>query len=399
MNLQSTWQNVVQTAKDIRTELRERDELVQCISEGNLPEHGGRLTVRYLGRKRFADDFLMFFDRDAIDAAVNQNTSEPKQIFRFLRERRQAQSCPENADILLIDSMWESPKEKTVYLAPHINAILPIQPTIDAQVALIRSKGHRRKIQSALKRGFTWRATRSRMDFNLFYDRMYAPFVHERFRYDAFQVPKEEMYAQFLRRGLLLFIEEQDLGPVSGAFLYFSRRAPDTVFYWKYGILDSKELSPNVFGERNAMTEAMVLQYAVEQGYKKIDFGLTHALPLDGIFMHKKRVGNDFMKTPNAPQFRIMFNPASKVRFLSRFPMIVIIDGGLHAYLGFEGELTPKRVEKLKDDIQSCTFQSLRSVQVFTNVASSAAPVLQDALQTLNNELGCPLVITPWPAP
>jgi hypothetical protein len=394
MGSKKTWQKLIQIAKDIRHEVAERDELVTCVSEGNLPAQGGRLTVHYLGRKRFAEDFLMFFDRDTVDAAVSQKTSDPMGLARFLKQRNDAQACPAEADLLLVDSMWERTPADTVFLAPHINAVLPVQPTIEEQLAQVRSKGHRRKLQSALKRNFSWRATRSMADFNLFYDVMYAPFVHERFRYGAFQVPKAEMAEMYRRRGLLLFVEENDV-PISGAFLYTSRRAPGRMFYWKYGLAHSKELTPNVFGERNAMTEAMVLQYAVVEKYTEIDFGLTHALPLDGIFMHKKRVGNDFIKTPNAPQFRILVNPASKGRFLSRFPMVLLIGGALHAWIAFEGELTPKRVDELKENLRACSFASLQSIRLFSDLTGDALTQLHAIAQEVQKEMPSPITVEP----
>jgi hypothetical protein len=392
MSSKTIWQQVIQTAKDVRHEMVERDELITCVSEGNLPSQGGRLSVQYLGRKRFAEDFLMFFDRDTVDAAVSQKTGEPMGIVSFLRQRSEAQVCPDDADILLVDAKWEQTPQDAVYLAPHINAVLPVMPTIEEQIAQVRSKGHRRKLQSALKHGFSWRATRSMADFNLFYDVMYAPFVHERFRYGAFQVPKPEMAEMYRRRGLLLFVEENDT-PISGAFLYFSRRAPGRVFYWKYGLAHSKELSPNVFGERNAMTEAMVLQYAVSEKYSEIDFGLTHALPLDGIFMHKKRVGNDFIQTPNAPQFRMLINPKSQTRVLSRFPMVLIIGGQLHAWIAFQGESTPKRLEELQENLRACCFRSLKSIRLFTDIDPMHLPQLANAAAVVQKETGVPIAL------
>jgi hypothetical protein len=394
MGRKTLWQHLIQAARDVRQEIGERDELVSCISEGNLPAQGGRLCVHYLGRKRFAEDFLMFFDRDTVDAAISQKTSDPMHLVRFLRQRHAAQTCPPEADILLIDSMWEPAPADTLFLAPHINAVLPVQPTIEEQLALVRSKGHRRKLQSALKRGFSWRATRSMADFNLFYDVMYAPFVHERFQYGAYQVPKKEMAAMYRRRGLLLFVEENDV-PISGAFLYTSRRAPGRVFYWKYGLAHAKTLTPNVFGERNAMTEAMVLQYAVAEKFTEIDFGLTHALPLDGIFMHKKRVGNDFIKTPNAPQFRILFNPTAKGRLLSRFPMVLIQNGGLHASLAFLGEATGKRADELKENLRACSFTSVKSIRLYHDAQGDALLTLEALVAEVQKEMPSPIALEP----
>jgi hypothetical protein len=395
LNSPKFYEGLYQAILSLGREIRLHDELVYCVSEGNLPNQGGQLVVHYLGRKRFADDFLVFYDRDAVDAGLRQNIVYTASIARFWRERQRARICPSDADVFLVDRLFEpGDDESTITLAPHINAVLPVQGSMEEQVQLIRSKGHRRKLQSALKRGFTWRKTHSLADFNLFYDVMYEPFVHDRFRYGASIVPRDDMRRMFSRRGFLLFVEE-DGKPISGAMIYTSRKERDTLFYWKYGLAHAKELSPNVFGERNAMTEAMVLQYAVNERFREIDFGLTRALPWDGIFTHKKRLGCDFKVPPGAPEFRMMINDASKARLLSRFPLVVSQRGGLQCLVAHEGELTSRAAEDFKESLRACTFPSLSSIQLYTQGVGTSADVLQQAVTQLQQDLGSTIAVQP----
>lgn len=362
-------------------ELRRHDELVYCVSEGNLPNQGGRLVVHYLGRKRFANDFLMFYDRNVVDAAVNQNIAYSGSYLRFFQERKKAVRCPSGADVLFVDRIFTAPGNSgSVVLAPHINAVLPVQPSVDAQLQLIRSKGHRRKLQSALKHGFSWRKTHSIADFNLYYDVMYAPFVRDRFGHTASMVPREDMKRVFLRRGFLLFVEENGI-PISGAMMYTSRNHRDALFYWKYGLANSTELTPAVFGERNAMTEAMVLQYAVNEKFREIEFGLTKAMPWDGIFTHKKRLGCDFRQVPGSPEFNLLINPASKTRLLSRFPLVVTQNDTLQSWVAQEGEINAKNVEDFKENLRACTFASSQATQLFTHGINGSADLLTRAVQ------------------
>jgi hypothetical protein len=382
------YEGLYQALLRLGRELRLRDELVYCVSEGNLPNQGGKLVVHYLGRKRFADDFLMFYDRDAVDAGVRQNIAYTANIARFWRERQKAQVCPSDADVLLVDRIFEASDDATaVSLAPHINAVLPVQGSVEAQLGLIRSKGHRRKLQSALKKGFTWRKTHSLADFNLFYDVMYEPFVHDRFRYGASIVPRADMRRLFSRRGFLLFVEE-DGKPISGAMMYTSRKERGTLYYWKYGLAYANTLTPNVFGERNAMTEAMVLQYAINEGFSEIDFGLTRALPWDGIFTHKKRLGCDFKVPPGTPEFRMMINPASQARLLSRFPLVVSQRGALQCLVAHEGELTPPGVEDFKESLRACAFPSLTAIHLYSQTLGGAPDLLRQAVDALQPDLG-----------
>lgn len=380
-------------ARGIFDEARRRDEWVYCTSEGNLPNHGGKLLVHYLGRKRFADDFLMFYDRDTVDAAVRQNILHTASLPRFLKERYQARACPQEADILIVDHLMELGADAdAVTLAPHINAVLPVHKTIDEQLAVIRSKGHRRRLQSSLKRGIACRKTHSLADFNLFYDVMYEPFVHDRFRYGASIVPRETMRRMFMHRGYLLLVEEDGI-PVSGAFIYTSRKDRGVMYYWKYGLAHSKTLSPNVFGERNAAQEAAVLKHAIDEGYREIDWGLTRAVPTDGIFTHKKRMGCDFKKTPGAPDFRILINPAARARLLSRFPLIVSHKGALEGLIAHEGDLSGKRDKELAELLGNVAFPSISTTKLLVEAQLAQQPELASLCHEVSAETGRPIEI------
>jgi hypothetical protein len=391
----SVLETAYRLAQGVVEEVRRRDEWVYCTSEGNLPHQGGKLLVHYLGRKRFADDFLMFYDRDTVDAAVRQNIMYTAGLPRFLKERHQARTCPPEADILIVDHLMEVGADKeAITLAPHINAVLPVQPTLDEQLALIRSKGHRRRLQAALKRGISCRKTHSLADFNLFYDVMYEPFVHDRFRYGASLVARETMRRMFMHRGYLLLVEEDGI-PVSGAFIYTSRKDRGVMYYWKYGLAHSKELSANVFGERNAAQEAAVLKHAIDEGFAEIDWGLTRAVPTDGIFTHKKRMGCDFKKTPGAPDFRIMVNPAARGRLLARFPLVVSHQGELIGLVAHEGDLSGKRGKELGEMLGNVAFPSIATTRLLVEPQLQGSAELQQLCQEVAQETGRPIHIEP----
>lgn len=377
-----------QAAKGLAQEVRLQDPWVYCTSEGNLPDQGGSWVTHYLGRKRFADDFLMFYDRDTVGAAVKQDIRTTMGVPRFWRERRAAQACPQEADVLIVDHLFErGDGDDWLTLAPHINAMLPVMPTVEAQLELIRSKGHRRKLQAALKRGFSWRKTHSLADFNLFYDIMYEPFVHERFAHGASVVPRAAMQRMFTQRGFLLLVEEDGV-PVSGALIYTSRRDRGVMNYWKYGLANVTELSPNVFGERNAAQEACVLQYAVDNGFREVDWGLTRAAPNDGIFVHKKRMGCDFRTTPGAPSFRILLNPRSRSRLLSRFPLVVSdARQNMLVLLAHEPREQKNELEQLAETLRGASFASLTQFMLFVPQPQTVDPKFVAMLKAVEAEL------------
>ena len=381
-------------SQTIVDEVRRRDELVYCVSEGNLPAQGGKLMVHYLGRKRFADDFLMFYDREAQgEARVQQHIRQTYGLSGFRRARHTALACPPEADVLIVDHLLEMGHDvDAITLAPHINAILPVQQSVDAQLELIRSKGHKRRLQAALKRGFSWRKTHSLADFNLFYDVMYAPFVNQRFRYGASIVPVETMRRMFMHRGFLLLVEEDGI-PVSGALIYTSRKDRGVMYYWKYGLAHAEALSPNVFGDRNAAQEACVLQYAVAEGFREVDWGLTRAVPTDGIFTHKKRMGCDFKKTPGAPAFRIMINPASRGRLLSRFPLVVSQRDLLLGLIAHEGDVAGKRGRGLAEVLSNVSFPSISTTRLLVDAAIKNSAELKALCDGVQIETQRPIAI------
>ena len=387
---------VYQAGNGLWQEIRQRDSWVYCISRGNLPQQGGELRVHYLGRKRFADDFLMFYDRDAVDAAIQQEIVKTLSLPQFYRERQQLTSCPEGADVLIVDHLFETMASGTSVdtLAPHINGTLQVEHTLNAQLERVRSKGHRRKLQSALKRGIHWRRTHSLADFNLFYDVMYEPFVGQRFRYGASIVPRADMQRLFVQRGFLLLVEEAGM-PVSGGLIYTSRRDRGVMYYWKYGLANADTISPNTFGERNAAQEACVLQYAVDMGYRRIDWGLTKAIPTDGIFSHKKRIGCDFQKTPNAPDFRILIHPSSRTRLLSRFPLIVGHNGRLEGRLAYEPPANARLgLKMLSETLSATSFESLASTTLYVPAALQGDENLRHVCAESSKETNTPVVIS-----
>lgn len=395
MALMDVVDKVYQAGNGLWQEFRQRDTWVYCQSRGNLPQQGGTLSVHYLGRKRFADDFLMFYDRDAIDAAVEQSITYTASLQRFLRERRALTSCPEGADVLIVDHLFEGNMRGQAVdtLAPHINGSLQVEDNMDAQLEAVRSKGHRRKLQAALKRGIRWRRTHSLADFNLFYDVMYEPFVAERFRYGASVVPRQDMQRMFVQRGFLLLVEEDGV-PVSGALIYTSRRDRGMMCYWKYGLAGADKLSPNVFGDRNAAQEACVLQYAVDAGFRRIDWGLTKAIPTDGIFAHKKRVGCDFHKTPNAPDFRILIHPRSRARFLSRFPLIVSHNQQLEGRIAFEPPSNQRLgLKQLGETLSAMSFPSLKRTRVYVPAQLAQDAAVVETCRLASEEIETPVTI------
>lgn len=353
-------------ARRLLDEVRLRDPLVYRTLAGPLA--GGResLSLHYLGRGRFAQDFLVFFERHDNDANIAQTTRRQTSLPGFVAQRRTLRGAPHDADLLVVDQFLlpPSPAAKSTYL-PFVDASLAVQPTIAAQLAEVRSRGHRRKLQGALKRGFAWRKTHDLADFARFYEQMYAPFVRQRFQFDRSVVPRQQMEKVYAQRGFLLLLEDEGQ-PVAGAMMYIPKGQPRTLAYWKYGLADAASLTPAVFGERNGCTEAMVLRYAVEQGFASIDFGLTRALAGDGIFAHKRRLGCDFRPPADAPaRFALHLPRRRRAALCASQPLLAVQRGALVCWLGHRGPLTPAAAESLTEQLRGACFPSLAALELF----------------------------------
>ena len=370
-------------ARAIAREIQVGDGLVVQRLSGQLPAGAGPLTIQFVGRSRFARDARVFFDAAA---PIEETCLARLSPFAFWRLRRSLRACPAGVDLLLVDSLLESTSDSDVHLVPYLNAVLPVQVDIEAQLQLVRSKGGRRKLQACFKRGFNWRKSQSVADFDLFHDVMYAPFIAARFGEDAAALPRETMKQIFLQRGFLLLLEEDGV-PVSGALMYTSSRSPSTLCYWKYGIRDGATLPPAIFGERNAHTEAMVLQFAVQARYTELDFGLTRALPSDGIFTHKKRLGCDFRRAREAPSCRLLVRSEAQKRLVKQFSLLVFSGACMEAWVG--------NVSGLEERIEACLVPSLRQLRLFGGDDAPALDALHRQRQALELCHKIPVLLGP----
>ena len=376
-------------------EVKLRDPWIYSIFTGTRVGGGGPLCLHYLGRQRFAQDFLIFFERVHEDSGIRQTLKPTPALPALWWQSRPTGGWPAGAHVQVVDRALmplESCAQSPAYV-PFIEARLAVATDIEKQVAAVRSKGHRRKLQSALKKDFSWRKSHSLDDFEIFYSRMYEPFVKERFRFDPSVISREDMRRVFVRRGFLLLLEDEGR-PVSGAMMYVADDNPRCLAYWKYGLADAAELSPSLFGERNGMTEAMVLKYAVEHRFEVIDFGLTRALPGDGIFTHKKRLGCDFILPPElASAFAFRVHPSTRPALFAAQPVVVRRNGGLTTWMGHVGPLLPASKEALSEHLRAGVFPSVRGLELFTDSHDLATrATLDEILAELTRELGVPCV-------
>jgi len=142
------------------------------------------------------------------------------------------------------------------------------------------------KIRQKLKRSkrraeFSSFFTRDKKDFDLYYYQMYLPYITKRHGNVAAITPYECALQNFNRGGLVMIKEGQKA--IAGVLITTKKQ---TCFALEAGILDGDTglLCQEVY----SFNQWSVLEWAYEQGLKKVNMGAASAWRSNGIFAYKK---------------------------------------------------------------------------------------------------------------
>lgn len=143
----------------------------------------------------------------------------------------------------------------------------------------------RRHIRKLDAQGFCYELTKKPEDFDLFYHRMYLPYVNKRFgELDAIIADYDHMFKRFQMGGLLLVKQNQN--PVCGMLCIWGG---DWCSALQMGVLDADfEL---VKQGSNVALWWFMLDWARKLGAKRVDFGGSRPLTADGVFNFKRQYG------------------------------------------------------------------------------------------------------------
>ena len=161
-----------------------------------------------------------------------------------------------------------------------------------AQPALRRT---RRSLNRAQRAGFQWRFSQDPADFDLYYHRMYLPYITKRFGSAAFVMPYAAQRQEFDRGGLVMVTLN---GEPAAAMLAAIRSA--VCYFLDAGILDASEelLQQGVF----TFNLWALACWGCEQGAARLDLGGAASMRSDGVFLYKKNWGaevKDFRRIQN----------------------------------------------------------------------------------------------------
>ena len=171
-----------------------------------------------------------------------------------------------------------------VFTAPcWIRQVLDIaRPMEDILAAMNRNM--RRNLRSMQGQGFDYVFTQNEQDFDLFYHRMYRPYIHERHGARAALGEYEDLRRRFKGGGLVLVRREQE--PVCGALCQV---VGDTCEADQMGVLEGK--FDQVKSGVSVALRWFMIDWARRTGLRCFDFGRSRAQTANGTFNFKRQWG------------------------------------------------------------------------------------------------------------
>jgi hypothetical protein len=274
-------------------------------------------------------------------------------------------SMAESADMVIRQSgIGARPAPGELVVRPFLDGHLPLEAGLQEQIARVRSKAHRRRMRAVLRsRDYRFTAGSSAADFELFYSRMYEPYVRNRFGLRAHLDTRETLAAL---GGTTLIVFDKD-APVCGTLLLPPTR-DGVLGYHRNGFLGGGGTwSPATIARRTAALEVSVLQYAQAQGFRALDLGFTRSILNDGLFVHKRRLGCSFAAASDSPTFFIRVPPAARPRIFAALPLACVEKDGFVAHVGYERATPPLATRRWRPVVKSYAFPGVQRVVVHTD--------------------------------
>lgn len=143
----------------------------------------------------------------------------------------------------------------------------------------------RRKVRQLEKQGFSYLFTQEEEDFDLFYKRMYLPYIPSRHRGQGMVLRDYESIHNLFTQGGLILVKDGD-DPVCGMVCVLEG---DTCVAYQMGVLDG-DFDLVKRGINVALWWFMLL-WARDQGARRFDFGGSRAHTSNGVYNFKRQWG------------------------------------------------------------------------------------------------------------
>ena len=260
--------------------------LIDDLPKKTVWRMNGDLSIMFVGDQTSSQELLpLFFDEPGDHEFVGQTWP--------FRLGRKTQSWLEEGTDLVICQLsrlhWYRSRAPFKFTIPQmVCQVLPFPGAPDELLAGTRSRDVRRRVNHLKKSGYDWHFSRSRADYDFFYERLYLPFVRARHgeAADITAYPWHwDMFIQKAGGGMVLVTHEGSI--VAGSVCLIV----DNVCYGvELGVLDG---DPQLYQKGiYAFMVWATASWAMQQGAGFQDLGMSLSLRTNKIFHWKAKLGS-----------------------------------------------------------------------------------------------------------
>lgn len=306
---------------------------------GPVARSDQELTLLYIGN----GNNLSF-----VSHAVFGRDIEQREIGRcnIWRAGAQAKAHADGTDMTVVDVPWpydiSMPNDERIVEVPAwLRQQTTLGDTWENTIAGLRKSVRDSQLRKIRKYKLTHASTDDPVDVDRFYDTMYVPHVERRFG-GAATVESRKHVQNCVAGGTLLNVLRD--GEVISASVLLDDGDTLRMLFNGFPARDLREIDG-----ASAGLYYYTLAYALENGYKHVDFCGSRPFLNDGVLAVKRRWGAGLIDDFSLENLLLQLNRWSPgVRsFLSDHPLITCEDDGLVGkVLVAEGELTADRVKK-----------------------------------------------------
>ncbi len=271
-------------------------------------------------------------------------------------------------DVLVVAEPLPLPlgDEEVLRYSPFLDAVLDVEPSLEAQINAVRSKAHRRRLRKVWRgREWDWSVSETPEALEHFFRTVHRPYVEARFGEKQLIASLAALQERLAHGGRTLTVTHKG-EPVCGAALFDT---PDGLDYDRNGFrLDSLK-SPVLLSERTAALELAIFQLAQERSARTIFLGFCRALVDDGLFTHKRRLGCRFVPARGSGRSQLWVRREFRPRFFSGVPLVMGSCDAFEVHVGLSQDSEPLSRIQWRARLKNFAIPAVKRAVVWTDIS------------------------------
>lgn len=278
------------------------------IIEGAEKFSKNSLRTLYIGRHE-NDAFMLNLIYEKYEVTKKHSKIPVISFFKLFSVYRQSVDLIILDHELLLSTLYQSPS--WLVIPQWIRQKYYVPDTWEDVLAKFRKNTKKTDLRKVRKYMFSYRITRDQNDFEIFYEKLYRPYLEMRFDDEVIIEPKSKVLRQCRKGELMQIIRE---GEVVAAVLL--HKSEGRLAYVWVGVSDyiEGEMSKGAFSALYYFT----ILYGFNTGCHEIDFLGTRPLLNDGLFQYKRKWGTVVQRSP-IPRGDILLKPVRGTNAVTSF--------------------------------------------------------------------------------